>query len=349
MKTWDAIVIGGGIIGLSAALALRKCGVDVLVIERGQPGCEASGAAAGMLADCAIDLPSVLRPLATASAQMYPEFVAELESESGIKADLRDQGTLALLEHDVPLPGGCKLVSPQALTKFEPALHSSKPALFLKERSVDPHKLVVAAAKTAKHRGIEILSQTSVSSLFVFRGTVDGVSTAGTDYKSRIVVNCAGAWSGEIAPHGLPVRPVKGQMLSVASGFHLKHVIRSSDVYLVPRSDGRILIGATVEKAGFDKRTHTGTIESLRQAAIDLVPQLQHAAVIEAWAGLRPGAPDGLPILAATDIPGYFVATAHLRNGILLAPITGQLMAQLITGAKLDYDISHFSPGRFTS
>jgi glycine oxidase len=127
----------------------------------------------------------------------------------------------------------------------------------------------------------------------------------------------------------------------------LQHVIRASEIYLVPRSDGRILIGATVEEAGYDKRTDADTIQRLHQAAIDLVPSLKPARVLEAWAGLRPGTPDDLPILGATTSPGYFVATGHFRNGILLAPVTAHVLAQVVTGLRSEYDISAFSPGRF--
>ena len=121
-------------------------------------------------------------------------------------------------------------------------------------------------------------------------------------------------------------------------------MIRAPEIYLVPRSDGRILVGATVEEAGYDKRTDADTIQRMHQAAIDLVPALGQARMLEAWAGLRPGSPDNLPILGATRTPGYFVATGHFRDGILLAPITAHVMAQIITGAKPEYDLAAFSP-----
>jgi glycine oxidase len=127
----------------------------------------------------------------------------------------------------------------------------------------------------------------------------------------------------------------------------LRHVVRAPEVYLVPRSDGRVVIGSTVEEAGYDKRTDVYTIQRLHQAAIRMVPALAQARMLEAWAGLRPGTPDALPILGATATPGYFVATGHFRDGILLAPITARLMAQVITGIKTDHDISAFSPARF--
>jgi glycine oxidase len=127
----------------------------------------------------------------------------------------------------------------------------------------------------------------------------------------------------------------------------IRHVVRTPDVYLIPRSDGRMLIGATTEEAGFDKQTVPETIQKLRQSAIDLVPKLAEARFLQAWAGLRPGTPDKLPILGATATSGYFVATGHFRDGILLAPVTARVMSQLITGQAPDFDLGAFSPQRF--
>jgi glycine oxidase len=127
----------------------------------------------------------------------------------------------------------------------------------------------------------------------------------------------------------------------------LKHVIRTSEVYLIPRSDGRIIVGTTVEEAGFDKRTDVGAIQRLHRAAIALVPELRNAKILEDWAGLRPGTPDALPILGVTSMPGYYVATGHFRDGILLAPITARVMAQVIEGRNPDHDLSAFSHARF--
>jgi glycine oxidase len=129
----------------------------------------------------------------------------------------------------------------------------------------------------------------------------------------------------------------------------LKHVIRSPEIYLIPRSDGRILVGTTVEEAGFDKRTDLATIQRLHKSAITLVPKLADAKILEDWAGLRPGTPDGLPILGPTATPGYYVATGHFRDGILLAPITAQVMADVITETNCKYDLTPFSPARFAA
>src|SRR5208282_3688834 len=165
-----------------------------------------------------------------------------------------------------------------------------------------------------------------------------------------LVVNCAGAWAGQIGPHPFPTRPVKGQMLCVAMPEKklVRHVVRAPDVYLIPRSDGRMSIGATAEEAGFDKQTVPETIQKLRQAALELVPKLADARILEAWAGLRPGTPDALPILGATPTPGYFVATGHFRDGILLAPVTAKLMRQMMTGQRPGWDLGAFSAHRFS-
>jgi glycine oxidase len=129
----------------------------------------------------------------------------------------------------------------------------------------------------------------------------------------------------------------------------LKHVVRAPEAYVIPRSDGRILVGTTVEEAGFDKRIDVATIQRLLRAAIALVPELQNAKILEDWAGLRPGTPDGLPILGVTAIPGYYVATGHFRDGILLAPITARVIAQVIDGKTPDYNLDAFSPARFST
>jgi glycine oxidase len=354
VKNWDVIVIGAGIIGLSLAIEMRRQGATVLVVERGEPGREASHAAGGMLVDCGEETPPALRALATASAHMYPEFAQELENESGLKVDLRDQGTIVLppSEH-VRETSGFSLASalPAPLAELEPALaDQTRAAFFLKERSVDPRALTAAALETAKRRGVDVSSGEEVAAVDDAGGKVCGVVTPKTTFLGAKVVNCAGAWSGKIAPHNFPTRPVKGQMLCLISPARglLKHVIRGPEVYLIPRSDGRILVGTTVEEAGFDKSTDVGTIQRLHRAAIALVPKLENARILEDWAGLRPGTPDALPILGETPTAGYFIATGHFRDGILLAPITARLMARVVEGKSCDFDLTAFSPSRFS-
>ncbi|MFZ0952933.1 MAG: glycine oxidase ThiO, partial [Candidatus Sulfotelmatobacter sp.] len=352
VRNWDVIVIGGGIIGLSLSIELRRKGASVVIVERGEPGREASHAAGGMLVDCPTETLAALQPLATASARLYPEFVHELEVESGMKVDLRDQGTILFpsAEHlSSPCLEGATLPAP--LVELEPALAVlNQPAFYLRERSVDPRAVAAAAMQTAKRRGVDISSGEEVIAINLSDGCVAGVITTKTSFHAPEVVNCAGAWSGQIAPYAFPTRPVKGQMLCLLSPSRnlLEHVIRAPGVYLIPRSDGRILVGATVEEVGFDKRTNVETIQRLRRAAIAIVPELRNAKILEDWAGLRPGTPDALPILGPTATPGYYAATGHFRDGILLAPITARVMAEVITGIDCSYDLTPFSPARFS-
>ena len=367
MKSWDAIVVGAGIIGLSLAIELNKQGLRVLVVEKGEPGREAAWAAGGMLCDSSVETPPGLRELATASACMYPEFVRQLEDESGLKIDLRSVGTLLFLDSQV---ASLRDHSPQgsypfavpasalaaSLQDLEPALRApgaTAPhltALYLKERCVDPRQLTASAIAAARHRGIDFSSGDQVLAVEVADGKASGVRTNTTQFSAGMVVNCAGAWAGQIGPHGFPTRPVKGQMLCVAMPRKefVRHVVRTPDVYLIPRSDGRMVIGATSEESGFDKRMVPETIEKLRQAAIELVPEFVDAPVLETWAGLRPGTPDKLPILGATQTPGYFVATGHFRDGILLAPVTARVMAEVMTGRTPARNLNAFSAHRFS-
>jgi glycine oxidase len=353
VKTWDIIIIGGGIIGLSLALALRKRGATVLVVERGEPGRESSYAAGGMLVDCSLETPAVLQPLATASARMYPEFAQELQFETGVHVDLRDHGTILFPppEHVHERPGfTLASLLPVPLAELEPALaEPNRPAFYLKERSVDPRALSTAAWRTAKRRGVDFSSGDEVNTVTIIDGRATGITTTKTAFYASKIVNCAGAWSGQIGPDSFPTRPVKGQMLCLLmpSRTQLKHVIRSPQVYLIPRSDGRLLVGATVEEAGFDKRTDLATIQGFHRAALGLVPELRNGKIFEDWAGLRPGTPDNLPILGATATPGYYVATGHFRDGILLAPITAEVMAGVIEDHPPEYDLTPFSAARF--
>jgi glycine oxidase len=359
VKSWDTIIIGAGIIGLSLAIELNKLGLRVLVVEKGEPGREASWAAGGMLCDFPAETRPQLRELAVASAAMYPEFVHELEDESGSKIDLRSIGTLLYLDEprDPQVPDREGWVA--RWRELEPNLEAanlrvkSRLGVYLQERCVDPRDLTAAAIAAARHRGIDFSSGDQVLAVETVDGEACGVRTNKTRFAAGMVVNCAGAWAGQIGPHAFPTRPVKGQMLCVIMPEKelVQHVIRTPEVYLIPRSDGRMLIGATAEEAGFDKQTVPDTVLGLRRAALDLVPKLAEARILEAWAGLRPGTPDGLPILGATPTPGYFVATGHFRDGILLAPVTATLMAQIMTGQsppmEPSIDVSEFSAERF--
>jgi glycine oxidase len=341
VNSWDIIVAGAGIIGVSLALELRERGAKVLVLDRGEPGQEASSAAAGMLAAGGFETPPALQPLALESARMYPEYVRKLEELSRIKTDFRRHGTIAF--GDRTAPPGSKHLSTDEMREREPFLRSNgQQTFFIQEDSVDPRLLMRAALTAAEKSGIEIRGHIEVKSISRISNGVEVLTSSGT-FTSARAVNCCGAWSGA------PVKPRKGQMLYLqpARNDLLQHVVHAPEVYIVPRSTGKILVGATVEDVGFDKAVTPSTIQQLLQEAMRYLPELGAATVIESWAGLRPGTPDDLPILGSTDTPGVFIASGHFRNGILLAPVTARLMAELITDQPLSLDISSFLPGRF--
>ena len=343
------VIIGAGIIGLSLARELRKRSASVLLIDRGMPGREASRAAAGMLAATPGEMPAALLPFASASLQLYPEFVHELQDEAGMDVDFRRDGTLLFFD---PPPPISNVLTAEKISELEPNINTqNRLATYLSEASVDPRALITAALQACKHRGVDTSFGDPVTSVDLVDGRVTGVSTAKTRFAAPIVVNCAGAWSGQIEPRPFPTRPVKGQMLCVAMPTRnlVRHAIRTPDVYLVPRSDGRLLIGATLEEAGYDKHVDADTIHRLHRAALSVVPALTEARILEDWAGLRPGTPDALPILGPAGVPGYFVATGHFRDGILLTPVTARAMAQVLTGENCTYDLAPFSPARFGS
>jgi glycine oxidase len=360
MKSSDVIIIGAGIIGLSLAIELRKKGLSVLIVERGEPGREASHAAAGMLAAAGDEFPAALKPLAHESARLYPEFVHEIEDESGLKVDLREQGTI-VLSCNGEFPEGGEPLSPQRLKSLEPSIEASPLlsntgrngvpldicAAYLNERSVDPRALVTAALKAARHRQVDMSSGAEVKSLVIEGGRVIGVQTDKAKYTAPLVVNCAGAWAGAIAPFELPVKPIKGQMLAVVEAPPVQHVIRSEKAYLVPRSDGRLVIGSTLEDVGYNKQTDVSTLQRLFEAAVELVPGITKSLRHEAWAGLRPGTPDELPILGETSISGYSIAAGHYRDGILLAPVTAMLMSDVVMGRNPSFNVSAFAATRF--
>ena len=356
MKTWDVVVIGGGVIGLSLAWRLQREGARVLIVEKGEPAREATHAAGGMIAHCDPHNPPALAPLSVASARMYPDFVRELRDESFESPDLRKAGTIAFLEEEETF-ASCDTARPigdDELACLEPLVSRRGRAFFLPEVSVDPRKLGSALEKVLRHRGVDFVTGSPVSEVAVLGGRATGVRTAKSFYAGNAVVNCAGAWASMIRPFGAPTRPVKGQMVCVVPppGAHrasplIQHVIRTPEVYIIPRSDGRIVLGATLEDAGFDKRVDAETVQQLHQAAANVAPAIGEMRIHEVWAGLRPGTPDDLPILGATSLPGYFAATGHYRDGIMLAPVTAMVMTQLVMGHVPEIALEPFSPLRF--
>jgi glycine oxidase len=344
------------VIGLSLAWRLRSSGASVLVVEKGEPWREATYAAGGMIAHCDPGTLPALQEMVAASAQMYPEFVRDLRAEAFQSPDLRDAGTIAFLEANDELPtcAGARFLSEAEIGELEPLISMRGRACLLPESSIDPRKLGRALEKAARTLGVDFVTGSAVTEVAVLGRRATGVRTSKSLYAADKVVNCAGAWAAEIKPWGMPTRPVKGQIACLVpqSGAHhdgplIRHVVRSSEVYIIPRSDGRILLGATVEEAGFDKRVDPDTIRRFQQAAAKIVPAIADMRLHEAWAGLRPGSPDDLPILGATALPGYYAATGHYRDGIMLAPVTALVMTQLLTGRQTDFELTAFSPLRF--
>ena len=327
-------------------MELRRAGATVTVLDRGEPGREASSAAAGMLVTSDPDTHPAIKPLALASAAMYPAFVEEIEVRAEMNVGFENRGALYIAEYEAELD--ISALRPGESRRLEPALAEYPNVYLLREQSVDPRLLVQAAAAAAKRMGITVHHESRVEGVTLTRQHQLHVRTSRRQYATATFVNCAGAWAGEIAGAAVPARPVKGQMLCVIpQKLTLRHVVRSRQVYLLPRQDGRILIGATVEEAGFDKTVNPPTIQELHQAAARMVPAIGEARIIEAWAGLRPGSPDNVPIMGPGSLPGTYVATGHFRNGILLAPITAILMSELIQGKTPQIDMRAFSPSRF--
>jgi glycine oxidase len=341
VKSWDVIIAGAGIIGVSIALELRGRGAQVLVLDSGEPGGEASSAAAGMLAAADPETPLALRPLALESARMFPEYVRKLEVAARMQVDFRRLGTIALLE-TASAPHEYQELSADGLQRLEPSLlPQGRSAFLVQENSVDPRLLMQAALAAAQSSEVEIRGHAAVKDIRSRDKEVE-VLTEADQFAARSVVDCRGAWSAG------PVRPRKGQMLYVQPRTSvLQHVLRAPEVYVVPRGTGKLLIGATVEDVGYDKSVNTSAIDNLLTAAARYLPELLSAPLTQSWAGLRPGTPDDLPIIGPTETRGVFVASGHFRNGILLAPVTARIVADLIEGRPSPVDIRSFAPARF--
>jgi glycine oxidase len=365
-KNVEVAIAGGGLIGGAIALELALAGMRVAVFDQGEPGQEASWAGAGILSP-APESPAMipLVPLGKASVALYPQFVARVEEISGHAVGFRAKGGLeALFSRDaarelsthVALQHGWGLkaeaISAEDARELEPALSPDVEAAVLRpdEASVDNRALTQAVLEAARKSGAEIFANRKAQGIWREKDRCAGLQVENEKVFAKWTVVAAGSFSANIAGVGAyaPVRPAKGQMVSLrADRLKIERVLWSDKIYLVPRNDGRILAGATVEYVGFDKKVTAGGLRKILDAAIELAPDLAHAQVEETWAGLRPDSPDHLPILGPTEMDGLLIATGHFRSGILLTPVTARLIREWITEQSVTMDWERFSPLRF--
>ncbi len=362
----DVVVVGGGLVGTAIALRLAGEGLEVTLLERGEIGREASWAAGGILTPVHLAAyPAPLAELCAASARLYPALIDEIRRSTSIDPEYRVSGFL-IVERDDEEAGHARTLEAwkrehgqpvERLTREEarerqPGLPDTvRGAILLPDiAQVRNNRLAAALAEMAQKRGAEIRKNAPATGFLRVPGRVTGVKTPHGDVFARTVVLAAGAWSGEVlAPLGiaLPVTPIKGQIL-LAQGEPglLGPILEGGDTYLVPRADGKILIGSTLEDAGFDKSVTLEGAGGLAARAAALFPPAAKLPLVASWAGLRPSTPDRLPYIGPTPMEGLLVATGHFRNGILLAPITAQLVSEIATGRPPSIPLDPFDPAR---
>jgi glycine oxidase len=351
MRSADVVIVGAGVIGSAIAYTLaRSTTLRIVVVERGTPGCEASNAAAGVLAVASCRARrGVLLELRRRSAAMFPELVARLQEETGIDLGYRRDGLIALAFTEPEVAALQELVRHRneqglraefldraGVLSVEPTVSSQVHAggLFPDDRSINSERLVAAFVAAAQQRGVECRFNSKVQSLCSANGVVK-CRLANDALDASTVVVAAGAWSGELlASCGfkVPLRPARGEMAAVQPAtWRLHHTLTADEGYLVPRGDGEVLIGSTTAFVGFDKGVTDAGLAMLLARAQAMVPQLREAPLRRSWAALRPCPTIRRPIIA--PLPGVenvILATGHHRNGILLAPITGTLVAEMI-------------------
>lgn len=348
-------IVGAGLIGTGIAYELAKRGASVTVYDRAEPARAASWAGAGMLAPFSEELPDpAMLALCRASLERYPAFVDELRARTGLDAHLLRCGTLHLALDDAALGelrtqagvyaanGGSVTLLGRAETlarEASVARSVAGSAFIANEAQIDNRRLGRALVAACVSLGVRFERSATIA-LETDARRVRGLRTDRGFVAAATVVNAAGAWAGELegvpANARVPVVPVAGEMLAIAvpHGF-ARSMIWHGHTYLVPRDDGRLLVGATVVDRGFDTRVTAAGLAALLTSALRAAPALGGFAVVETWAGLRPGSPDTRPFLGATPIDGYIVAAGHYRNGILLTPVTAQAIADLVlTGAS---------------
>jgi glycine oxidase len=357
---FDVIVVGAGVIGLSCAWRAAQRGLEVTVVERRAAAAGASGVAAGMLApvgELSFGERRLLE-LNLASAELFPGFAAELEASAGLPVGYRRCGALHValdrdeaeelrrrhrlqeslgLEAEWLAPGRCRELEPGLAPSIAGGVHAPH------EAAIDPRALCAALLAALEREGTEVRNGFEVDAALIGDGRIEGVrSASGEELRAREVVLANGAWAG--AADWLPeaarpkVHPVKGQILTLrgpADQPLCERIVASERVYLVPREDGRVIVGATVEERGFDTTVTAGGVHELLREAYRLLPEVAELELVETDAGLRPGTPDNLPLIGPGAIEGLILATGHYRNGVLLAPLTAERVAEALTGAEV--------------
>ena len=371
MGSYDAVIVGGGIIGGTVAFRLAQEKLRVVLLDGQTPGREASWAAAGMLSP-APDSPEAipLVPFGRASLALYPEFIAELEEITGRQTGYRREGTIEVLfssgaERELStlialhraLGLAAEPLPVDEARRLEPALgrEARAAALLPDEASLDNRALTGAVLAAAAAAGVELLANTKVTRLLRDGSRCTGVVAAGQTIAAGHVVLAAGAFSGGIegvAP-AVTLRPVRGQMVALSnSAARLRRVLRCDRGYIVPRDDATpqfLVAGSTLENAGFEKRVTPRGLEKIFSAVQELVPGLASAEVVDTWSGLRPDTADHLPLLGPGELDGLTFATGHYRSGILLAPMTAKLVREWVTERRVSLDWEPFSPLRFAA
>ena len=365
----DVLVAGGGLVGLSVAWRSAQRGLSVTVVDE-TPGTGASYAAAGMLApvtEAAYGEEALLR-LCLASLERFPQFVAEVERTSGLTVRLRTAGTVvagfdaddmsaldALLAYQQELGLEVERLTPREARRIEPSLTPRlRGALRVAgDHSVDGRALHAALLASAQAAGVR-LERHRVESVRIVGGRARGLCLAGgEELAADVVVVALGAWSGSLpGVPPLPVRPVKGQILRLRGAAGLldgtvRALVRGRQVYLVPHTDGGLVVGATVEDRGFDARVTAGAVHDMLHDAIEVVPGVSELELVETLARWRPGSTDNAPVLGPSGLPGLVLATGHHRNGVLLTPVTGDEVAELLVSGVLPELIAPFTIDRF--
>jgi glycine oxidase len=351
------VIIGGGVIGLSIARELKKRGVGrIRVLDRGRVGREASWAAAGILApQVEADDDGEFFRLCYESNRMYRAFADELLHETGVDVELDQSGTLYVgfaerdegefvRRYEWQRAAGLKIekLAQAEIRSLEPDVSDSAACglYFPDEGQVENRKLVEALAAFARNNGIEISEGVEATGVSIRKDRVAGVETPSGEIPAEMVVIATGAWASHIQLGGarlpLRVKPIRGQMICYKPELvNIRHVVYSRRGYLVPRTDGRLLAGATVEDVGFDAATTSEGRRTLEDVAAEIAPHLDQSEVTDHWAGLRPYADGGLPYIGPVNgVDGLFAAVGHFRNGILLTPITARLFADVFVGEK---------------